>query len=98
MTHAPKPRARGLGGVCDDESLRVSPRRRRRLRLFVDQILEIDGKNPALAARLLGAFEIWPRLEPVRRQLAKAALERTRERATSKNVVEIADKALAAAH
>jgi len=66
-------------------------------RLFIDQVLAADQRNPALAARLLGALEIWPRLEPVRRASAKAALERARDtKDVSKNLYEIASRALAA--
>jgi len=65
--------------------------------LFLDQVLAADPRNPALAARLLGALEIWPRLEPVRRASAKAALERARDTpGVSKNLYEIASRALAA--
>ena len=43
--------------------------------LLARQIKIIDPKNPALAARLLGAFESWRQLEPTRSHLAKTALE-----------------------
>ncbi|MCG8441672.1 MAG: aminopeptidase N [Caulobacterales bacterium] len=63
--------------------------------LFVDRVLAIDAKNPALAARLLGAFEIWPRLEAGRRARAQAALTRARDaEKVSRNVYEIAAKSL----
>ena len=41
--------------------------------LVADVIKSADPKNPALAARLLTAFEQWRSLEPA----AKAAAERT---------------------
>ncbi len=64
-------------------------------RLFVDHVLDIDGRNPAVAARLLSAFEIWPRLEPNRRELAQKALERVRDAdSVSPNLLEIASKSL----
>ncbi len=64
-------------------------------RFLADWVLSIDRTNPALAARLLGSMEAWRRLEPGRREHAKAALERVKSEATSKNVIEIAGRALA---
>jgi aminopeptidase N len=43
-------------------------------------VIELDGKNPQVAARLLAAFRSWRMLEPGRRALAKAELERVAER------------------
>jgi aminopeptidase N len=44
---------------------------------FVAQIvLELDRKNPQVAARLLGAFKSWRSLESKRRAFAQAALRR----------------------
>jgi aminopeptidase N len=64
-------------------------------RLFTDQVLEVDRRNPALAARLLGAFEIWPKLEAKRRASARACLERAQNaEGASKNLYEIASRAL----
>jgi aminopeptidase N len=66
-------------------------------RLFTDQVLEVDKRNPALSARLFGAFEIWPRLEPKRRESAKASLQRAKAaEGVSKNLYEIAARALEA--
>ncbi len=42
--------------------------------LLAAQIKIIDPINPALAARLLGAFESWQQLEPTRSALANATL------------------------
>ncbi len=44
-------------------------------RLLADEALKIDGFNPHVAARLLGAFESWRTFEPSRQSEAKAALE-----------------------
>ncbi len=41
-----------------------------------EAILEIDGFNPMIAARLASAFSSWRMLEPGRRALAQAMLER----------------------
>ena len=43
---------------------------------LASQVLEIDGFNPSIAARLLGAFRAWNTLEAGRRGLAKKALQR----------------------
>ena len=43
-------------------------------RWFAARLGELDARNPQLAARLAKAFEDWPRLEPVRRASAEAAL------------------------
>ncbi|MCS0501120.1 aminopeptidase N [Ancylobacter mangrovi] len=45
--------------------------------LFVaDAVLELDRRNPQVAARLLGAFKSWRSLEPTRRGSAERALRR----------------------
>jgi aminopeptidase N len=43
-------------------------------RLLADKILEIDPRNPQLAARLLTSMRSWRSLEPVRADHARAAL------------------------
>ena len=43
---------------------------------LADIVLELDPRNPQVAARLLGAFRSWRTLEPVRRGRAEAALRR----------------------
>jgi aminopeptidase N len=56
-------------------------------------VMEIDGFNPQIASRMLGAFENWRMLEPKRRQLAEAALKRVLSKeGLSKDVFEIATK------
>ncbi len=44
--------------------------------VIADAVLELDGFNPQMAARLLGAFRAWKQLEKGRRAHAKSALER----------------------
>jgi len=48
--------------------------------LVADTVMELDGINPQVAARLASAFRSWRTLEPVRRGKAKEALERIRTR------------------
>src|SRR5207244_11618441 len=43
---------------------------------LADTLLELDPKNPQVAARLSTAFRSWRALEPVRRGRAEAALRR----------------------
>ena len=44
--------------------------------LLADQVLEIDPKNPQVAARLLTSMRSWRNLEPIRKAAAKVALEK----------------------
>ncbi|MFK8252201.1 aminopeptidase N [Ancylobacter terrae] len=63
---------------------------------LADTVLEIDGRNPQLAARLLGAFNSWRILEPIRRASAEAALRRVAETTgLSPDVADIASRSLA---
>jgi aminopeptidase N len=63
--------------------------------LVADTVLALDGTNPQVAARLLGAFRSWRRLEPGRRGKARAALARVAEYpGLSPDVYEIATKSL----
>jgi len=39
-------------------------------------VLELDPKNPQVAARIMGAFRSWAALEARRRQRAEATLRR----------------------
>ena len=61
-------------------------------RFFADQVIDMDSRNPSVAARLLGAFEIWRKLDAERQALVKAELDRVIESQPSKNVLEIASK------
>ncbi|WP_298913685.1 aminopeptidase N [uncultured Algimonas sp.] len=63
-------------------------------RFFADQVLDMDDRNPSVAARLLGAFEIWRKLDAKRQALIRAELERIVAAEPSKNVLEIAQRTL----
>ncbi len=65
-------------------------------KLLAEQALEIDKFNPHVAARLLGAFESWRILEPVRQARAKAVLEDLASRKLSTDSYEIVTKTLGA--
>ena len=64
--------------------------------LFSDTIIELDRRNPQLAARLLSLLNDWRKLEPVRAEHARAALSKVAESyGLSVDTQEIADRALA---
>jgi aminopeptidase N len=63
---------------------------------LVSAVLELDPRNPQVAARLLGALKSWRVLEPGRRALAQAALQRVAAHASlSPDVGDIVQRALA---
>jgi aminopeptidase N len=65
-------------------------------RLLTDAILEIDGNNPQLAARLVGGLLQWRRLDAIRSAAMRAELTRiVGHEGLSRDVFELASKALA---
>ncbi|MGD9830924.1 MAG: aminopeptidase N C-terminal domain-containing protein, partial [Hyphomicrobiaceae bacterium] len=63
--------------------------------LVADAVLELDGFNAAIAARLLSSFRSWRTLEVGRRRRAQRALQRiARRKGLSKDVFEIVGKTL----
>ena len=62
--------------------------------LLVENIFAIDKLNPQLAAQLTTALETWRRLEPKRRDLAGAALEKLLKESPSPNLFEMATRLL----
>jgi len=61
-----------------------------------DMILEIDPANAQLAARLASAFRTWRKMEPVRQEHAKAALEKIAAAANlSRDTRDIVERSLA---
>ncbi|EFL88983.1 aminopeptidase N [Ahrensia sp. R2A130] len=64
--------------------------------LFADTIIELDRRNPQLAARLLSLMNDWRKLEPVRAEHAREALSKVAgSTGLSVDTQEIADRALA---
>ncbi|MCK0208985.1 aminopeptidase N [Starkeya koreensis] len=60
-----------------------------------EAVLELDGRNPQVAARLLAAFKSWRALEPVRRSSAERALRRVAAReGLSPDVADIVSRSL----
>ncbi|MEM1086430.1 MAG: aminopeptidase N [Pseudomonadota bacterium] len=64
-------------------------------RLLADVIRDTDTRNPALAARLLTAFEAWKKLESTTRNLAEQTLRDLQASDLSKNVADILTRTLA---
>ncbi len=63
--------------------------------LLANIVIDLDSRNPQVAARLLGAFRSWQTLEPKRRALAQASLMRVAARPTlSADVRDIVTRAL----
>jgi aminopeptidase N len=62
--------------------------------LVADIVRKADPKNPALAARLLTAFEQWKSLEPEARSAAESTLKRLQETELSKNASDIIARTL----
>jgi len=64
--------------------------------LLGDTVLELDSKNPQLAARLLSAMRSWRSMEERRRAIAEKTLRRILEKTgLSRDVADIATRALA---
>lgn len=67
-------------------------------RFIADHIIELDGLNPQIAARLMGGFNHWRRYDATHGKLMKNEIQRVLEHARlSKDVREIASKGLAQA-
>ncbi|PMS37109.1 alanyl aminopeptidase [Trinickia symbiotica] len=62
---------------------------------WADQVIALDALNPQVAARLARALELWRRYTPALRERMRAALERVAAQASSRDVREIVEKALA---
>ena len=61
---------------------------------FTEQVLDMDSRNPSVAARLLGVYEIWRKLDVNRQEQIKEQLLNVIKSKPSKNVLEIASKTL----
>ena len=64
-------------------------------RFLAERLLQLDALNPQLAARLATAFNGWQRLEPQRREAARAAMATLAQRDDlSRNLAEIIENML----
>ena len=61
-------------------------------RFLASQILDMDSRNPQVAARILGVFENWTKLDASRQKRIKTTIEGVIAAKPSKNVLEIAQK------
>lgn len=66
-------------------------------RMFCDEVVRLDGLNPQLAARLLGAMAAWPKLDAARQSKAIATLKSIDDSAMSPDVAETLGRLLRAA-
>ncbi|MEA3362429.1 MAG: aminopeptidase N [Thermodesulfobacteriota bacterium] len=63
-------------------------------RLLVDQIMQLDQRNPQVAARMAAPLTRWKRLEPIRRELLRLELLRLQQADLSRDLYEIVSKSL----
>jgi aminopeptidase N len=62
---------------------------------MVDQILDIDSRNPQVAARLVSVFNHWKKFDDTRKDLMRVQINRiVQTKNLSNNVFEIASRAL----
>ncbi len=88
-------KARTLIGIFASNPTQFNRRDGKGYTFVGDKILEIDGFNPQVAARLLTAFRSWKSLEPERRKLARATLQRiAKTKSLSRDATEIVGKIL----
>ncbi len=91
-------RARSVfGAFAHGNQVRFNDASGKGYQLVADAVIELDGFNPQIASRLLGAFESWRMFEPKRQALAEAALKRVLAKSgLSPDVFEIATKIIGA--
>jgi aminopeptidase N len=84
-----------LGAFAHGNQVRFHGRDGRAYAFFAERVLALDELNPQLAARMVSAFNLWRRFEPVRREAMRAELERIAARpGLSKDTAEIVQRAL----
>lgn len=66
------------------------------LQLYLSALERLDKSNPPLAARLLGALGRWYTLNQSQKAFAHQSLSAFQDKATSKNVLEVAQQILSA--
>ncbi len=84
-----------IGAFANQNPLRFHAEDGAGYEFLVDQILELDWKNPQVAARLATVLGRWQRFGPPRRDAMRQALERIFSRVgMSRDLFEIVDKSL----
>jgi aminopeptidase N len=62
---------------------------------WAEQVVALDALNPQVAARLARSLELWRRYTPALRERMREALQQVAAKASSRDVREIVEKALA---
>jgi aminopeptidase N len=62
--------------------------------LLTEQILQLNQRNPQVAARMALPLSRWKRFEPLRRDLMRAQLERLQQQELSPDLFEVVSKSL----
>lgn len=84
-----------VGGFASANPVRFHDPSGAGYRFLADQVLAVDGFNPAVAARLIEPLAGWTRYVPRLADLIRGELRRIASSSgLSKNVLELADKAL----
>ncbi len=85
-----------IGAFCHANPVRFHAADGAGYAFLADQVIDIDRRNPQIAARLLGSLSRWRRFDPERQALMKSTLERIlSSEKLSKDTYEIASKTLA---
>ncbi|MCP4038633.1 MAG: aminopeptidase N [bacterium] len=89
-------RMRSLVGVfCSTNQVRFHEAQGRGYRFLADTVLELNGLNPQIAARMVSQFNQWRRFDAGRRERMREELERIAADASlSKDVFEIVSRSL----
>jgi len=84
-----------IGRFCQGNPVRFHAADGRGYHFLAERVLELDGMNPQIAARLVSALSRWKRFDPARQQKMTQQLERILSCDTlSKDVYEIVSKSL----
>ncbi len=84
-----------IGQFANNNPLPFHDRSGRGYALLTEEVLFLDGSNPQVAARLLGAMSTWARFDAQRQQHAKTCLQTIREQSSSADVRETVARLLA---
>jgi len=84
-----------LGAFAHGNQVRFNDASGKGYELIANAVIEIDGFNPQIASRIVGAFESWRMFEPKRQAKAESALKQVlSKKGLSGDVFEIATKIL----
>lgn len=84
-----------VGAFCHGNPVRFHAPDGAGYRFLTEQVIEIDGRNPQIAARLLGSLSRWKKFDPERQALMKEALENILSSSNvSRDVYEVGSKTL----